>query len=381
MRKILPRFLSILLILLLLTPVSARAAEGEIYYPDLSDMIQNEDRRNYVEAMIGYYIQTDPAVRQTLQEGYSALFFFEGCSDNMDDPELSDVSYYRVSTVCVAVKLRDNGKPYLAYFNDDSSTLPDRPLSYGAWHLDGKWILGPATICDGTYELYSVKHGGAYEALHLRTSEEDDTIPAVYMTEEGYVQSRADSINIHTRNVNHILKKAMWSAGCILIGDGKLFDTFTELVASTYYSIYDDFDLGRRVGTVTIDRQWLREEMYALYENQDAVDLLLAFSRKNHPETYLRSCTEETVYEEPQTLMTVQDTVLMTLPCSSATDSRSVEVAQLPKGEKLTVTASLRNSAGNLWLKVEKDGRTGYLYAGYVREPRWLDWLIGKFSD
>jgi hypothetical protein len=119
--------------------------------------------------MLSYHLRENDTVRETLKDGYSAVFFFEGCSDNMDDPELSDLSYYRVSAVCIALKLDDSVKTVITYFNDDCSTLPDRPLEYGAWELEETGEVGPATVCDGTYEIYSVYHGGAYEALHLRT--------------------------------------------------------------------------------------------------------------------------------------------------------------------------------------------------------------------
>ncbi len=369
-----------LLLILLLPPASAAASETASYRPDLSEMIANEERRRYVQTMVGYYLRNDAAVRETLQDGYSAVFFFEGCSDNMDDPELKDISYYRVSAVCVAIKLDEEGEPYLSYFNQDCSTLPDRPLEYGAWQIQDVGSVGPATICDGTYELYSVKHGGAYEALHIRTDAEDGTLPAVYMTPEGYVMSRADMINIHTRNVNHVIQGAMWSSGCILIGDGD-FGKFTELMESTYYSVYDSFAVGDRVGTVTIDRQQLKQALYGLYENNNAVDLLLASSRRTLPETYLRQCGAVTAFAETEDLWATEDTELMTLPCSNYTDARSVPLAQIEKGESLAIVGTIENSAGNLWYEVDREGQTCYLYSGYAKKPDWLDRAVRYFFD
>ena len=71
----------------------------------LSGYIRNSEKRHFVEAMLSYHLRENTTVRQTLKEGYTAVFFFEGCSDNMDDPVLSDLSYYRVSAVCIALKL------------------------------------------------------------------------------------------------------------------------------------------------------------------------------------------------------------------------------------------------------------------------------------
>lgn len=375
MGKILRRLCGFLLILCLLVPVPAAASERASYYPDLSKFIESKPRREYVETMIGYYLRNDASIRKTLGEGYSAVFFFEGGSDNMDDPVLSEISYYRVSAVCAVFRLSETGQLYLSYFNEDCSTLPDRPLEYGAWEIEGVGEVGPATVCDGTYELYSVKHGGKYEALHICASAEDDTLPAVYMTPEGFTRSRADMINIHTRNVNHTIEGAMWSAGCLLIGDGD-FGMFTELIQSTYYSVYDSFQIGDRVGTVTIDRQLLKDKLYALYGDQNAVDVLLADSRRVLPETYLKQCGQRESYEDGLTLWAGKDTELMSLPCSNYTDARSVPRAVILKGDKLRITGSVVNSAGNKWYQVQRDGQTGYVFSGYAVELSWLDRML-----
>ena len=94
------KWLSQLLCILLLLALFLSAVPGASAYeqaPDLSGYIRNGQRRRFVEGMLGYYLQENGAVRSTLQNGKAAVFFFEGCSDNMDDPELSDLSYYRVS--------------------------------------------------------------------------------------------------------------------------------------------------------------------------------------------------------------------------------------------------------------------------------------------
>ncbi len=376
MKKTFFRILSLVLVVILALPPLPVFAEGRSsYYPNLSGLMEDSERRDYVETMIGYYLRNNASIRKTLSQGYSAVFFFEGASDNMADPVLSDISYYRVSAVCMVIRLGETGKLYVSYFNDDCSTLPDRPLEYGAWNIKGVGEVGPATICDGTYEVYSVKHGGNYEALHIRTDVEDDTIPAVYMNPEGFVTSRADMINIHTRNVNHTIEGAMWSAGCLLIGDGN-FGAFTELIQSTYYSVYNDFQVGERVGTVTLDRQLLRSAMYRLYEDKNAVDTLLAYSRNQLPEVYLRQCGK--LEGKEQTLWAGKDMELMSLPCSNYTDARSVAIARIGEGEKLNVTGSLENSAGHVWYQVSKDGLSGYVYGGYCLEMGWWERTVKR---
>lgn len=384
MRKSITQILCLLLsVILLLSPVSSVGAYelGNPWAADLTDFMENEEKREYVQMMLDYYLRSDTKIQEALESGQCAMFLFEGCSDNMDDPELSDLTYYRVSAACIVLKLDKRGKPAIVYYNENCSTLPDRALEYGAWYFEGFGDVGPATICDGTFELYSVEHGGNYEALHLRDSAEDGELAAVYMFEEGYITADATLINIHTRTGNHTISRGMWSAGCMLVGDGD-FGQFTELMACTYYSIYDTFEVGRKVGTVTINRLLLQEELYELYENTGAVDTLLAHSRCLLPELYLEQCTVETVYDAPLLMRTNAAASLMSLPCSNANDARSLQRAFLPKGEKLTLTATLRNTAGNLWYETDYNGETCYIYCGDMEpipEGNWFTRLMEKW--
>lgn len=357
------------------------AAAYEVGQPcgiDMSSLIADAESCSYVEMMMDHYLRTDAAVQETLEAGNCAVFLFEGCSDNMQDPELSDLSYYRVSAVCVVLRLNAAGEPYIVYFSKNCSTLPDRPLEYGAWYLSGIGDVGPATVCDGTYELYSVYHGGSYEALHLRTTYENDRIDAVYMVPEGYAVSRANAINIHTRTGNHIIQRGMWSAGCILIGSGS-FGEFTEFMNSTYYSVYDHFRPDLRVGTITINRQRLKEQMYGLYENTDAVDVLLSASRLVLPETYLWQCDSQQSCAQSILVQSAREIQLQTLPCSNATDARSVSVMTISGGEPLELVGSVRNSVGNLWYAVSYEGNQGYIYSGDVKELDWFAKMVKQF--
>ena len=376
MRKKLLKLFSIFTALLLLVPVQpAFAAEETVL--SLSQYIGSSEKRHFVEAMISYHLRENEMVQKTLEEGYAAVFFFEGCSDNMDDPELSDLSYYRVSAVCIVIKLDEAGKPVITYYNEDCSTLPDRPLEYGAWELEEAGEVGPATICDGTYELYSVYHAGSYEALHLRTSYEDETIPAVYMTPEGFVSHPADAINIHTRTGNHVIEKAMWSAGCLLVGDGEWMD-YANLIVSSYYSTYQKFARDLRVGCVTVNRQYIQQQMYALYENWEAVDTLLVSSRCERPDIYLERCTDVETFPAKTVQMTA-DTEAMSLPCSNGVDARSIPVAKLEKGDKIDICGSIVNTKGQLWYEVSFFGENCFIPAGNAEEvtPTFWEQILG----
>lgn len=364
MRKHLFRLLSLCIALFLLLPVQIVSAEETTL--SLSPYIRSREKRHFVESMISYHLRENETVRKTLKDGYAAVFFFEGCSDNMDNPELSDLSYYRVSAVCIVIKLDDAGNPVITYFNEDCSTLPDRPLEYGAWQLEDEGEVGPATICDGTYELYSVYHGGAYEALHLRSSYEDETIPAVYMKPDGFVTHPANAINIHTRTGNHIIEKAMWSAGCLLVGDGEWMD-YANLIVSSYYSTYERFRIDQRVGCVTVNRQHIEKKMYDLYQNPDAVDTLLVSSRCELPQVYLERCTEKEQFQ-PKMVQMSMGTEAMSLPCSNSTDARSIPVTKLEKGDKIDICGSVVNTKGQMWYEVSFFGENCFVPAGNVAD-------------
>lgn len=365
MKKYLLRLICLVMVLVLLLPVIPEASASSKAL-SLSGEIRNSKSRHFVESMLSYYLQENTTVRSTLEDGYSAMFLFEGCSDNMDDPMLSDLSYYRVSAVCIVVKLDSAGVPVITYFNEDCSTLPDRPLEYGAWSLEEAGDVGPATVCDGTYELYSVYHGGSYEALHMRTSFEDDTISAVYMTPDGFVNHPANAINIHTRTGNHVIEKAMWSAGCMLVGDGNWAD-YADLIVAAYYSQYGQFYPNQKVGCVTINRQHLRKEMYRLYRSREAVDTLLTSSLCEAPEVYIERCTDNTWFFE-KTIQATKQTELMSLPCINSVDPRSIPVTSLEAGDKIDICGSIVNTEGELWYEVSFFGENCYVPADSVGE-------------
>lgn len=374
-----------ILVLVLLLVVSMALpgkayTQGEAFHQDLTTWIQHEPSRQYVEMMLDHYIRNDEMVRSALDGGFAAVFLFDGCSDHLLDPVLSDLSYYRVSGVCVAVKKDASGQLRMIYFNDSCSTIPDRPLEYGAWSLPEVGNVGPATIFDGTYQLYSIYHKGKYRAFQVRTEYHDGTLDAVYMTPEGFTTARASEINVHTRTSNHIIERGMWSAGCPLVGGGHDWE-FWKLVESVYFTSFDTFEVDTFVGTLTIDRQCLRRELYTLYKNPDAVDTFLARSRQERPEMYLRDCGETEFFEAGQTLLALRETSLMTLPCSNATDARSLKSASVEKGQALEAVGRITNTAGNTWFLVNQNGETRYVYGADVKKQTWLDRLLGIFTE
>lgn len=385
MTKITARAVTLLLCLCLVfsgIPSAACYEVGESWHVDLSAFLKNEEYREYTQMMLDHYLRTDAQVQKALEDGYCAMFFFEGCSDNMDDPSMSDLTFFRVTSLCIVVKLDEKGEPYIIYYNPNCSTIPDRPLKYGAWGFSDVGEVGPATICDGTYELYSVKHLGQYEALHMRDSYEDGELAAVYMTPDGgYVNKDANSINIHTRTTNHTAGYGMWSAGCMLVGDGD-YGQFLEMMSCTYYSIHEFFETDKPVGTVTINRQFLKEELYGLYENTDAVDMILSRSRHMLPETYLDSCTILETYAENRFMKCMGTTYLMSLPCENGEDARSIVLAEIPEGTRVSMAGEIRNAQGDFWYEIEYEGERCFVPGGTLEaipEEGWLGRFLRKF--
>ncbi|MGM9584691.1 MAG: hypothetical protein ACI3V1_04035 [Faecousia sp.] len=374
--SLLSALLCLALIVSLAVPANGYTA-GQPYQKDLRAWIKNDTRRRYVEMMLDYHVRTNRAVQNALSGGFSAVFLFDGCSDNMDDPTLSDLSFYRVSGICIVLRMNAAGEVEMAYFNDNASTIPDRPLEYGAWSIPEVGQVGPATVLDGTYQIYSVYHKGNYEALHVRTDYHDALLDAIYMTPEGYAPYRASEINIHTRTSNHTSGRGMWSAGCPLVGDGDSWE-YWKFMEATYHRNYDSFETDNFVGTLTIDRQALRTEMYTLYKNPDAVDAILAATRKLQPRQYLKKCGHAESTEK--TLRVLLDTQLMTLPCSNGTDARSLSLGEVKAGQTLEVQGSIFNSLGNLWYETELAGQRCYVYAGHVEELNWFESLLVRLK-
>lgn len=371
-RSILLLFLS--LTLMLTAVPSAYAYEpGDPFQVNLKHYIRDPANRAYVEMMIDHHIRSDHDIQNALDGGFSAVFLFDGCSDNMKDPELSDLSYYRVSGICIAVRRNATGNLKVVYYNDDASTIPDQPLKYGAWELPEVGEVGPATVFDGTYQIYSMLHRGEYEAFHVRSDFRDGTLDAVYLTPDGgYTTYRASEINVHTRTSNHIANYGMWSAGCPLVGDGDMRE-YSRLIHNTYYATYDTFEIMNFIGTLTIDRQKLRQELYTLYKNPDAVDTFLANSRAVQPEQYFAECSEKTVYEEPEVRVVSRDTRLMSMPCYPEEDARTEVLMDIPKDVKLSASGSIRNAGQDKWYTVTYEGVEGYLFTGDTKPESWKD--------
>lgn len=85
-----------------------------------------------------------------------------------------------------------------------------------------------------------------------------------------------------------------------------------------------------------------------------------------HSSSYLSRCE---YYQSVRSLKATKSAVIRSLPCSSATDAASVQVASLASGGKFSSEALVRNPGGDYWYKGSTaSGVKGYVYAGNLDE-------------
>lgn len=98
--------------------------------------------------------------------------------------------------------------------------------------------------------------------------------------------------------------------------------------------------------------------------NKSSISYIIRPAYKANTLSYLERC------QKTDTAVTLKATdsknYIMTLPCSSGTDSGSKAFRKMIKNETFKATAIYKNTAGNYWYKVtaDRDGKTGYVYAG-----------------
>ena len=140
MKKILACLLFMFLTAALLAKAAPEAAAyepGDPYSPDLSELIRDADHRTYVETLTDSYMRTNTSVWKALRKGQCAMFLFEGCSDNLNDRRLADLSFYRVSAVCLVVRLISRGSRISSI-----STRIAAPFRIARWNsARGSWKM------------------------------------------------------------------------------------------------------------------------------------------------------------------------------------------------------------------------------------------------
>ena len=209
---------------LLLTPqtVSVQAA-GYYTESDLGNIkatiLSNSSRATYVNTMMKYHIMSSTdnyRVARNLQNGSNVVFFFDGCSDNMDSATYSDYTRYHLSAYCAVVKVVE-GVPKIIYESENCSTIPDNPRNVSL--NEGSAV---PTVLDGVYNILSTNHLGRYAAL--RIADNSGTAPVMRCTSSSSYISTSSAINIHARSnfsntpTNGVSSISYSSTGCFLVG-------------------------------------------------------------------------------------------------------------------------------------------------------------------
>ena len=115
--------------------------------------------------------------------------------------------------------------------------------------------------------------------------------------------------------------------------------------------------------------------MYEQGRREPSVDMLLTNSRKIQPEHYLNQCSDRKDWQETERKKVSRDTVIMSLPCSNATDARSREQLPLRAGMKVDVLGTICNTQGNTWYQVAFEGQKGYVHAPHLEEMGFFEKL------
>ena len=192
-----------------------------------SSVISNKYHALYVDVMMRYHLLSDTnnhRVERNLKDGKSIVFFFDGCSDNVDHKNYSDYTKYRLNSYCAVIQLKD-GVPTIVYESENNSTIPDNPRNPETNEGDPV-----PTVLDGIYNIQSIDHGNSYAALWV---EEDGTqVPVIRCTETTNYISTSKWINIHARSqwsgapADGITPNSYSSSGCFNVG--KVSDSFRD---------------------------------------------------------------------------------------------------------------------------------------------------------
>lgn len=174
MKKLTKRIMAMLLALCMIfgvvpapvrLQIEAEAVTG-IGSLSCSGFISDTTRRNYIDVMMKYYLNNNSKLTTALDNGKSVVFMFEGGSDNYTNSNYSDCADdIRNQAVVIVVKKNSAGDVYIAYYNEDCSSIPD-----DANRCTGAAYSGSTTVMDGIYSIVTCNHTGPYAALRTNAS-------------------------------------------------------------------------------------------------------------------------------------------------------------------------------------------------------------------
>ena len=210
-----------------------------------ASFISNNIAQKYIDTMMRYHLNSNSTLQNSLDNGQSIVFMFEGGSDNYwDGSAYQDVLYStRNQAVVIVVELDSSGNVYIPFYSENCSSVPDDP----DWCTYNVGNYQSTTLMDGVYSFYTWNHTGPYAAFQVNVS-------SGYYTPSNYPNGQvlgASGINIHTRNLNNCGGKSVgWcrSAGCQLIGSGydtsNVFNQFMKTVGNITWNSWIDYSSG-----------------------------------------------------------------------------------------------------------------------------------------
>ena len=281
-----------------LAPSVSMQVEAAGYYSesDLGNIkctiLSNSARASYVNTMMRYHIlsSTDNyRVARNLENGSSVVFFFDGCSDNVDDPTYGNYNNYHLSAYCAVVQ-KVNGVLKVVYESENCSTIPDNPRNVSL--NDGTAV---PTVLDGVYNIISTNHLSRYASL--RISDNSGSVPVIRCTSSTSYISTSNAINIHARSnfsgapTNGICSSSYSSTGCFNVGlTNNTWSEYNNFIANavgvsnaiktTPYSSgsWTKCTSGVDKGVVVVDRSHYKTQLAAIYggDNSNSASNLVA---------------------------------------------------------------------------------------------------------
>lgn len=367
-----------------------------------ASFISNSTARAYIDAMMKYYINNSSTLQSTLNNGNSVVFMFEGGSDNY----WSGTTYYngayntRTQAVCIVVKTDSSGNAYIAYYCENSSSIPSEPT----WCTNGVAYSGSTTLMDGTYSFFTWNHTGPYAAFQINLS---PTNGLCYYTPSenlnGY-KAGASGINIHTRSTSYGGGSSLgwaWSEGCQVIGYGNdssnEFNAFMKAVtgitwnpwiswSSKTLNTWTSAQLYAYKGYYVVDRQLALSNpsgtkygtgsLGSLYNSTALTNITAASTAAKEAAgasiiDYTSKCTFYPAHGK--IVCTGTDVWTRTLPCYASTDSATVAISQYNSGDELECTGLVLNTEGEYWYQTTtSSGGVGYIRAAYMEYQEQL---------
>ncbi|MBR6562566.1 MAG: InlB B-repeat-containing protein, partial [Clostridia bacterium] len=340
-----------------------------------SSFISNTTRRQYIDTMMKYYISSNSDIVTALNNGKSAIFMFEGGSDNYTGSGYSTAATNtRNQAVCIVVQ-KQSGSYKIVFYNENSSSIPSQPQATSGGASDGQ-----TTLLDGIYKVITWNHQSKYGALQVVTNKGYYTPPSNL---NGLVNT-ASGINIHTRTTTNAESGgSAWSWGCQLIGYGNnssnAFNDFMKTVAGISYNVwnywgsFNTISSGNDAGYYILDRQLALGGLTALY-NSTALANITAASKEAYTAATANYLTRSTYYPSHCEITTTKSIKAMSYPCTSDVDPESTVVATLSENQTVVGNALFCNTLGEYWYRIICYGDTpAYIYAGdttFVRELR-----------